>query len=547
MLSNEVYKEFFKSLIENNTDAIFILSADDEIIQINNIATNLLGYSLEDLKVIRYSELIVQEQLEKYNQHIYEVLNGYPKEDNLKVYHKNGEIIRLRVKSIPLIFQDETVMIFCKATEITNLYRMEKFKQIFNSLSDAIGIFDLEGNVIEVNQVFENLYGWKKEEIKGKRLPVIPKERLVNSKALMEKIKTGENIREFEESHMRKDGTIIDISMTVSPVRENNEEIVAFSVISRNITKLKKLHNDLKDSEERYRLLADNTLDLVQLVNCDGIITYASPSHKTILGYNAEEYIGKKVYIRPNMRTDKSFKKVFSSMITNRKAFTYEIVREHIEGHNVWIEVKGTPMFDNDGRFKNMMLIGREITERKEFEKHLEYLSYYDALTDIPNRRLLKKRLEQMITEANHYSHKFAVMFIDLDRFKHINDTFGHDVGDELLKQFARRIKGHLREVDTLGRQGGDEFIILLSQLEEEKDALVVAKRILATVQEPWKINEHIFHTSSSIGISFYPNDGLTRHELIKHADTALYEAKEKGRNNYKVYSSNQSARIEFL
>ena len=146
-------------------------------------------------------------------------------------------------------------MIFCKATEITNLYRMKKFKQIFNSLSDAIGIFDLDGNVIEVNQEFETLYGWKKEEIKGKRLPFIPKGQLDNSKALMEKIKTGESIREFEVSHMRKDGTIIDISMTVSPVRENNEEVVAFSVISRNITKLKKLHTDLKDSEERYRFL----------------------------------------------------------------------------------------------------------------------------------------------------------------------------------------------------------------------------------------------------------------------------------------------------
>lgn len=539
MLSNEVYKEFFESVIENNTDAIFILSADKEIIQINNMATSLLGYSLEDLKAIRYSEIIVQEQLEKYNQHFYEVLNGFPKEDNLKVYHKNGEIIRLRVKSIPLIFQNETVMIFCKATEITNLYRMKKFKQIFNSLSDAIGIFDLDGNVIEVNQEFETLYGWKKEEIKGKQLPFIPKGQLDNSKALMEKIKTGESIREFEVSHMRKDGTIIDISMTVSPVRENNEEVVAFSVISRNITKLKKLHTDLKDSEERYRFLADNTLDLVQLVNCGGIITYASPSHKTILGYSAEEYIGKKVYIRPNMREDESFKKVFSSMVNNKKAFTYEIVREHIEGHKVWIEVKGTPMFDNDGRFKNMMLIGREITERKEFEKHLEYLSYYDALTDIPNRRLLKKRIEKMIIESNRYSHKFAVLFIDMDRFKYINDTFGHDVGDELLKQFASRIKGHLREADTLARQGGDEFIILLSQLQEEKDALVVAERILTTVQEPWKINEHIFHTSSSIGIAFYPEDGITRHELMKHADNALYEAKENGRNNYKVYSSN--------
>lgn len=224
-------------------------------------------------------------------------------------------------------------------------------------------------------------------------------------------------------------------------------------------------------------------------------------------------------------------------MAFTQKSFTYEIIRKHKDGFNVWVEVKGTPMFDESGDFKNFILVGREITERKKLEGHLEYLSFHDVLTGIPNRRLFQDRLEQSLKEAQRYQRKLAVMYMDMDKFKQINDTLGHNVGDELLKQFVERVKGHLRESDTFARQGGDEFIILLSEIQEENGALGIAERILTSLQETWVIGEHIFQTTSSIGIAFYPDDGVTTLELMKHADTALYKAKEDGRNNFKTYS----------
>jgi diguanylate cyclase (GGDEF)-like protein len=133
-----------------------------------------------------------------------------------------------------------------------------------------------------------------------------------------------------------------------------------------------------------------------------------------------------------------------------------------------------------------------------------------------------------------------AVMYVDMDKFKHINDTFGHDVGDELLKQFANRVQSCLRESDTFARQGGDEFTIVLSEIQEEQDAVKIAKRILSSFQQPWEIGKHVFKTTSSIGIAFYPTDGTTRHELMKQADTALYEAKKDGRNKFKTIFPNK-------
>ncbi|RHW37694.1 GGDEF domain-containing protein [Lysinibacillus yapensis] len=165
-------------------------------------------------------------------------------------------------------------------------------------------------------------------------------------------------------------------------------------------------------------------------------------------------------------------------------------------------------------------------------------MAYHDALTDLPNRRLFKERLSQAIKEAESEHRMMAVMYLDMDKFKHINDTLGHDVGDELLMQFGKRVKRNLRQSDILARQGGDEFTILLPYIEHKQEAIQVAERILHSLQEPWQIGNHTFHTTSSIGLAFYSENGLTRNQLMKSADAALYEAKSNGRNNVKLAST---------
>jgi diguanylate cyclase (GGDEF)-like protein len=165
-------------------------------------------------------------------------------------------------------------------------------------------------------------------------------------------------------------------------------------------------------------------------------------------------------------------------------------------------------------------------------------MAYHDMLTDLPNRRLFIEKLIQSLKIAERYKWKMVVMYLDMDKFKQINDTFGHDVGDELLQQFAGRVKGCLRESDILARQGGDEFTIFLPDIREEDDAIEIANRMIHSLQEPWQINGHQFHTTCSIGMAFYPKNGKTVDELMKSSDIALYQAKEAGGNNYKIYSS---------
>jgi diguanylate cyclase (GGDEF)-like protein len=179
--------------------------------------------------------------------------------------------------------------------------------------------------------------------------------------------------------------------------------------------------------------------------------------------------------------------------------------------------------------------IARDITEKKKNEEKNKFLAFHDTLTGLPNRRLFIEDLEQKIKEQKRYQRKFAVMYMDMDNFKKINDTFGHDVGDELLKQFAQRIKSSMRETDVIARIGGDEFTILLSEIRGQRSAAIVAEKILESLQNPWKINNHVFITTSSIGITIN-RDNDDEENLLKRADIALYQAKNNGKNNYRFF-----------
>jgi len=199
-----------------------------------------------------------------------------------------------------------------------------------------------------------------------------------------------------------------------------------------------------------------------------------------------------------------------------------------------WLETHSTPLRDAKGGVVASVSVARDITERKKAEAQIHQLAYYDFLTHLPNRRLLLDRLKQSLVQAKRYQRSVAVMFLDLDRFKLINDTLGHDVGDELLKAVATRLNACVRSGDTVARQGGDEFIIVLAEVAQPPDAALVAEKIIGTLRQPISVNGHELQITTSIGISLFPVNGTDdAQELMKKADTAMYAAKEAGRNGY--------------
>jgi diguanylate cyclase (GGDEF)-like protein/PAS domain S-box-containing protein len=196
-----------------------------------------------------------------------------------------------------------------------------------------------------------------------------------------------------------------------------------------------------------------------------------------------------------------------------------------------------TPIFNAQGECTHVFSVTRDITDRKRLEQKLEYMAYHDMLTGLPNRRLLMDRLQQAIAKEKRTEQTIALLFLDCDQFKAINDTWGHDVGDQFLQVLAKRLKACVRDMDTVARIGGDEFVLMLTSIELPEDAAKVAQRVLEALQQPWQLRQQRFSITSSIGISLYPRDGEDPEQLLHHADRALYQAKTAGRNQYRFFT----------
>ncbi|GGG60850.1 sensor domain-containing protein [Paenibacillus radicis (ex Gao et al. 2016)] len=664
-LPHEASTSFHQSIVEFNPFAVLVLSKDGQIREVNHAASEMFGYARAEFPMNDYMDIVVPEHRDTVRRHLDTLTEGTPSIYEARAYHKNGAQLDIHVTTIPLVKEGDMYDVFCLIQDITESIkeraaqeeREERLKAVFHSTSAAMFILDLGGQVADINTAFEETYGWKREEMIGKPLPIIPQAFAKGHQEQVEQGRRGECCQGYETIGLKKDGTCIEVSSSFSPLRNEKGEIIGIVGMTKDISVQKKLerswkeseeryrklvelspegimvhregevlyanlsamnyskennpegvslysfipekdhemirqrvqelkegkvlpymaievtrrdgetifidtnsisitHDDqpailtmfrditqrskveaaLKESEKRYRMLADNSLDLIQLVQLDGIVTYASPSHQTVLGYDPSEYVGKGVFYQPDGEVDDAFREVFMNMAITQRPFSCEIHRQHQLGYDVWVELIGTPMFDEEGGFTNMMLVGREITERKKYEEHLEHLSYHDPLTELPNRRLFNALLEQALLEAKRSKRLLGVMYIDLDGFKQINDNFGHDAGDELLRQLAQRVKPCLRDIDRVARMGGDEFVIALPELESNSEAAGIAEEILLSLQQPWLVMDHAFTTTSSIGIAYY-QEGDKLQTLLKKADTALYQAKLEGKNTYRIYS----------
>jgi diguanylate cyclase (GGDEF)-like protein len=200
------------------------------------------------------------------------------------------------------------------------------------------------------------------------------------------------------------------------------------------------------------------------------------------------------------------------------------------------IEDSAAPIHDRRGKVTGAVMVFHDVSKARALSARMSYLAQHDGLTDLPNRILLNDRLTQAIALAERHRQKLAVLYLDVDRFKHINDSLGHTIGDHLLQSAAQRLLGCVRSSDTVSRQGGDEFVILLSEVRHPQDAVVSADKILVALSAPHHIEQHDLHLTASIGIVIYPDDGIDAKTLLTNADSAMYHAKETGRKNYQFF-----------
>ena len=294
--------------------------------------------------------------------------------------------------------------------------------------------------------------------------------------------------------------------------------------------------------DDMYKFLAENSIDAIWRLDTQLRFTYMSPAVKDILGYDADEMIGRQLL---SILTEESIATV-SRGYAGRKdlqtsgqrweSTTYTVEVLHKDGHPVWAEVTVNPIFAADNRLIGYNGITRDISERRRSEEALRQRAFRDPLTGLPNRWSLEEVLGGLIAQNKIVAKPFAVMFLDVDGLKEVNDAHGHDAGDELLKTVASRLCSGLRKEDFVARLAGDEFMAILPGVGDSRTADAVATRLLASLRQPFALGPDNVSVGVSIGLSFFPGDGDDGRTLIKHADQAMYSAKKNGGNRYACY-----------
>jgi diguanylate cyclase (GGDEF)-like protein/PAS domain S-box-containing protein len=406
----------------------------------------------------------------------------------------------------------------------------EKMKNIFDTLDVAIWSHDLKTDKLLITPGIEKLYGYKLEnfyEDTNLWNKVIYPEDLDILKDRGQKLAAGEAVTS-QYRIIRPDGEVRWIQDRGIPTFDPKGEFVDFNSVLLDIT-------DRKESEGLYQSLVEMSPDIIAVVY-DGKIEYINEAGCKLIGADSlEDLIGQSVKnFVPHQITDLIKGKVFSPDKTENERYRFEFQVRRTDGEKIDVEMAARSILF-DGRFA-VQVIGRDITQRKKSEQTIKFMAYYDSLTGLPNRNQFRHHLNEVLINQCNKMH--AVLFLDLDRFKIINDTKGHSVGDIILQKVADRLVSAVQNEGLVSRQGGDEFIIVLEDVDKE-NASLVAKRILNRFANPFEVNCEEFYVTPSIGISLYPSDGTDEETLIKNADTAMYQAKDRGKNNYQFYSNN--------
>lgn len=537
-----------KDIIANVGVGIYIVQ-HGKFVYVSDLYQKITGYTDKELIDTYSLNNIYPDDKEKVREQAIRCLKGErsgPYE--YRFVTKNDEIIWVLEAVASIEYRGERAALgsFIDITERKNMeQKLQREEQLFKALtdqsSDIIVIVNREGLVTYENKAIEEVLGFKTNERLGCRgFDNIHPDDMSFVAGEFERLFQDVNapVSRSEVRLRDKNGNWTFFESVASNL-SNNNVVEALIINLRDITERKLAEESLRESEEKYRTILENIEDGYYEVDLSGNFTFFNDSVGRLHGYSSEELMGMNYREYTDKEYSKKLFKTFNKVYKTgepTRGFGWQIIRK--DGTKRYIEVSVSLQKDSSGKPKGFRGISRDITERKQIEQQLNHLATHDSLTGLPNRMLFMDRLQIALAQSNRNQNKLAVIMLDLDNFKDINDTLGHIVGDKLLQEVGCRLTGILRQNDTVARLGGDEFVILLSDLGKIEDAAEVAKVILKSLREPFVFADNKITSQASIGIAVYPDDCEDIESLLKKSDMAMYAVKTQGRNNYKFFSN---------
>ncbi len=534
-------------------DAIVLTDPTSKILWANPAFGQLTGYSLDEINGQKISFLQSGFQDSAFYKKMWDtVLAGETWRGELINRHAKGTLYREKMTLTPVQTDGETITHFIAIKQdvsehLATLKALknseERYEEMFESMSNAVAVFEFsEDKKVFFCKAF-NRAAEKMEKLPRSQVLGQPLDRFFSNPESLGILKI------FQEVFRKGDAAHFPATFYsnehVSGWREgfiyklSTREMVA---IYEDVTRRKQDEETLWLEKERAQITLASIGDAVITTDVQANITYLNPVAERLTGWTNMQAEGLSLLEVFNIFNENTGEEVVNPVtqclrekrivtLTNHTALT------HRDGHTISIEDSAAPICNQGGDVIGAVLVFHDVSDKRALVHQLSHQAHHDALTGLPNRILFKDRAQQAIAHAHRHQTRVAVLFLDLDRFKLINDTLGHSAGDQLLRATGERLSACLREEDTVSRQGGDEFLILLPEMHSEGQVAKVAQKLMNVFKEPFILHEQEIYITISLGIVLYPTDGEDIETLIKYADTAMYHAKEEGRNRYQFYT----------
>jgi diguanylate cyclase (GGDEF)-like protein/PAS domain S-box-containing protein len=547
-LSSYTHSEMFSSLFEHHPDAIFTLDLNGHFISSNHRVENFIGYKENELKG-SFLPLLKKEDIERVSKHFKEGITGVPQNYNCEVIHKNGHYVRLNITNLPFKVSGEIIGLYGFAKDLTNIKRTEdELLKITNSLDLAQQVasmgsweYDPEKDYVYCSKPLYSILGIQvKENLPTKYQNllqmIIPEDRAQFDSHFQQIKKTGETI-DINYRVKKADNTVITVHVRAQAVTNDAGRIIKIIGVLHDVSEQVLAENKLKESEEKFKNIANNLDVGIWSFDCLAKkIVYASTGVEKITGVSSQEFESGAIKWE-----DLVYKQDIPAYMDEHKDLSKGSIIQHQYritdacGNVKWVEDKIFPIFNSKGLLVRIDGIVQDINERKHAEEKINFYAFHDYLTELPNRRRFDTKVNHLISGNEVMAEPFSLMYLDLDRFKFVNDTLGHVIGDELLCQVSKRLSSFVGDVDSLFRIGGDEFALILK--DGKKNLVEMGEQIIKEIEKPFQIEGYDIHITTSIGIGVFPEDGLTLKDLKMNTDAALYRAKELGKNNVQLFT----------
>ena len=550
MDANTSQSEFNAAILSTVASLVAVLDSDGRIIFFNTACEKVTGYRFEEVENRYVWDLLIsEEQIDTVKNVFKRLVEGdHPSHFVNYWVAKNGERRLIDWSNTCLLDEYGNVeYVIPTGVDITEKHKAEKkLKQseeqknlILNATAEAIYGVDVDGMCTFVNKAFIEQLGYQdSQQLIGQNIHALihhtypdgqpyPKEQCHVRKSTRE----GKSTHVDNEVHWRADGSSFPVEYWSHPIEKNGQllgAVVTFIDISAR--------KQAEDQMLKLTSAIEQTADAIMITDVNGVIEYVNPAFEKMTGYSPNQVIGQKPSVLKSGRHDNDFFSTVWKELLIGNVYKDVFVNKRLDGTLFYEEKTIAPVKNNNESITHFISTSRDITDRIEAEERLHHLAHHDLLTDLPNRTLFLDRLNQSLARARWHGRTVAVLFLDIDHFKKINDSYGHEFGDEVIKIFSHRLKNSLRDRDTVGRLGGDEFVVLLDDVAQKGDIEKLVDKIIESLHFSLKVGDESLCVTTSIGISMFPLDGDDSSVLLRHADKAMYQAKQEPGNSFIFY-----------